>query len=267
VVTAARLRADIEHLKARRGALRGGVPTDPVELARVAGMEELDAWQERALRSEASRVLFNVSRQGGKSTVSGLLSADMALTVPSSLTLILAPSERQAKETFAKAAHFYMATGQAVPPDSYRKLGMELANGSRVEALPGTEKTIRGFSGVDLLIVEEAARVADELYYAIRPMLAVSGGRLIMLSTPAGKRGVFHHEWTEGDGWERYEVPATEIPRIPASFLEEEREALPSWVYRQEYACSFEETEDQVFTHEMVERAVTSEVTPLFGSG
>jgi hypothetical protein len=139
--------------------------------------------------------------------VSKLLSADTALRAPGSLTLILAPSKRQAKETFAKAAHFYLATEEIVPPDSFRKIGMELANGSRIEALPGTEKTIRGFSGVNLLIVEEAARVADELYYAVRPMLAVSGGRLVMLSTPCGKRSVFHHEQAEGEGWERYEVP------------------------------------------------------------
>ena len=96
-------------------------------------------------------------------------------------------------------------------------------------------------------------------------MLAVSGGALLILSTPYGKRGVFFKEWSEGEGWERYEVPAAECPRISPEFLEEEREALPSWVYRQDYECSFEETEDQVFTHEMVERAVTSEVTPLFG--
>jgi hypothetical protein len=69
-----------------------------------------------------------------------------------------------------------------------------------------------------------------------------------------------------GAGWERYEVKAEECPRITPEFLEQEREALPSWVYRQEYECSFEETEDTVFTHEMEERAVTSEVTPLFGS-
>ena len=188
----------------------------------------------------------------------------MALRVPGSLTLILAPSERQAKETFGKAARFYMATGQVVPPDSYRKLGMELANGSRIEALPGTEKTIRGFSEVDLLIVEEAARVADELYYAVRPMLAVSGGRLMMLSTPAGRRGVFHHEWIEDEGWERYEVPATHISRIPASFLEEERRALPAWIYRQEYECSFEDTEDQLFGYELVQSSITDEVTPPF---
>jgi hypothetical protein len=88
-----------------------------------------------------------------------------------------------------------------------------------------------------------------------------------MLSTPYGKRGVFYEEWTGGHGWERYEVPASQCPRISEEFLEEERATLPSWVYRQEYERSFEETEDQVFTMEMVERAVTPEVTPLFESG
>ena len=264
-MSTAQLRADLRRLRERSSSRRREMPSGPVELARVGGLAALDDWQHAALRSEAPRLLSNVSRQGGKSTVSGLLSADMALRVPGSLTLILAPSERQAKETFGKAARFYTATGQVVPTDSYRKLGMELTNGSRIEALPGTEKTIRGFSEVDLLIMEEAARVADELYYAARPFLAISGGRLMMLSTPAGRRGVFHHEWTEGEGWERYEVPATRIPRIPASFLEEERRTLPAWIYRQEYECSFEDLEDALFGYELVQSSMTDEVTPLFG--
>jgi hypothetical protein len=264
MVTVERLRRDIETLKVRV-ASRRRVPADAVELASAAGLAELDRWQLEALRSEAPRVLLNITRQGGKSSVSGLLATHTALGKPGALVLILAPSERQAKETFAKAADFYLAAGQVVPSDSYRKLGMELTNGSRIEALPGTEKTVRGYSGVDLLILDEASRVADELYYAIRPMLAVSGGRLLMMSTPYGKRGVFYEEWSEGLGWERYEVPASECPRIPASFLEEERKALPARVYRQEYFNSFEDTDDQVFAHEDVQAAISSEVTPLFG--
>jgi hypothetical protein len=62
-------------------------------------------------------------------------------------------------------------------------------------------------------------------------------------------------------------LPAAECPRISEEFLEEERETLPPWVFRQEYECSFEETEDAVFTLDMIERAVTSEVEPLFGAG
>jgi len=168
---------------------------------------------------------------------------------------------------FAKIAGFYRDLGRPVQPQGERKLSLELENGSKILTLPGSEKTIRGFSGAALLIVDEASRVADELYFAVRPMLAVSGGALMMLTTPYGKRGIFYEEWTSGHGWDRYEVPASECPRISEEFLEEERQTLPSWVFRQEYECSFEETEDAVFTTEMIEQAVTSEVKPLFGSG
>jgi hypothetical protein len=238
------------------------VPKSALELACRAGLRDLDDWQEDLLTSQAPRILLNITRQGGKSTMSGVLAVYKALSAPRSLVLILAPSERQAKETFAKAAALYR---RDIPADSYRKLGMELANGSRIEALPGTEKTVRGYSGVDLLILDEAARVADELYFATRPMLAVSGGRLLMMSTPYGRRGIFYEEWTGDGSWERYEVPASECPRIPTSFLEEERRALPRRVYRTEYECSFEDVEDQVFSHADVQAAISEEVTPLFG--
>jgi hypothetical protein len=201
--------------------------------------------------------------------MAGVVALHKALTVPSSLGLILAPAERQAKELFSKVATAYQALGHIIPADSYRKMGMELANGSRIEALPGTEKTIRGFSGVDLLLVDEASRVADELYYAVRPMLAVSGGRLMMLSTPYGRRGVFFEEWTSEAGagsWERYRVSASEVPRISETFLEEERRSLPARIFRQEYECSFEDVEDQVFGYEEVVGAITDEISPLFGA-
>jgi hypothetical protein len=95
-------------------------------------------------------------------------------------------------------------------------------------------------------------------------MLAVSGGSLIMLSTPYGKRGVFYEEWISGHEWERFEVRASQCPRISEAFLREEEETLPPFIYRQEYECSFEETEDQVFTTDLIDRAVTDEVQPLF---
>src|SRR5215217_5248616 len=223
-----------------------------------------DPWQEDLLLSSSGRALLNCCRQSGKSTMSAVIALHRALYHPGSLVLVLAPAERQAKETFGKVAAHYRELGYPISSDSYRKLGMELSNGSRVEALPGSEKTIRGFSGVDLLLVDEASRVADELYYAVRPMLAVSGGRLLMMSTPYGRRGVFYEEWTHGQGWERYEVPASQCPRISEEFLEEERQALPRRIYRQEYECSFEDTEDAVFAYEDVQAAISSEVTPLF---
>jgi hypothetical protein len=273
-VGTASLKRAVEDLKARapsHGRLL--IPRDRLEFADSLGIVP-DSWQERLLRSEASRVLLNCARQSGKSTMAAILALHRASWCPSSLVLILAPAERQAKELFTKVAEAYRTLGHAIPAESYRKLGMELANGSRIEALPGSERTIRGFSGVDLLLVDEASRVADDLYFAVRPMLAVSGGRLMMLTTPYGGRGVFYEEWTGGEAsWERYEVPASECPRIPASecpripasFLDEERRSLPRRVFRQEYECSFEETDEQVFAHADVAAAISEEVTPLFG--
>ena len=238
-------------------------------LDRVAFAKELgvfpDSWQEGLLRSASDRVLLNCARQAGKSSMSALIVLHRALYYPDSLVLCLAPALRQSQEVFGKILGFYRDLDRPVPPQAERKLSLELENGSRIVALPGTEKTIRGFSGTALLVVDEAARVDDALYFAVRPMLAVSGGALMMLSTPYGKRGVFFEEWIGGAGWERYEVPASQCPRITSTFLEEEWRSLPSRVYRQEYECSFEETEDSVFSYELVEQAITSDVAPLFG--
>ena len=238
---------------------------DRVSFAERLGLEP-DPWQEDLLRSASERVLLNCCRQSGKSTMTAIVALHRALYHPDSLILCLAPALRQSQELFSKMTGFYRDLGRPVSAVAERKLSLELENHSRIITLPGSEKTVRGFSGAALLIVDEAARVEDSLYYAVRPMLAVSGGSLMMLSTPFGKRGAFFEEWTEGAGWERYEVPASQCARISEAFLEEERRSLPRRVYRQEYECSFEETDDQVFSFEDVAAASSKDVTPLFES-
>jgi hypothetical protein len=238
---------------------------DRVSFAKRLGLKP-DPWQEDLLRSASMRVLLNCCRQSGKSTMTAIVALHRALYHPGSLILCLAPALRQSQELFSKMSGFYRDLGRPVSAVAERKLSLELENGSRIVTLPGSEKTVRGFSGAALLVVDEAARVDDSLYYAVRPMLAVSGGSLMMLSTPFGKRGAFFEEWTNGIGWERYRVPAGECPRISETFLEEELRSLPRRVYRQEYECSFEETDDQVFSFEDVAAAIRPDVTPLFGS-
>jgi len=223
-----------------------------------------DAWQRDLLRSTSPRLLLNCSRQSGKSTMAAIIVLHRALYHVGSLVLVLAPSLRQSQELFAKVASFYRSLGRPVPAQAERRLSLELENASRIVTLPGTEKTIRGFSGAALLLVDEAARVDDGLYYAVRPMLAVSGGSLMMLSTPFGKRGIFFEEWTGGAGWERYEVPASEVPRISPEFLEEEQRNMPGPWFEQEYMCRFVEAQDQVFGYEEVQDALDEEVTTFW---
>jgi hypothetical protein len=239
---------------------------DPVRLARRAGVEP-DPWQSDLLRSRARQMILLCSRQAGKSTVSSLLAVDEALHRAPALVLLLAPALRQSQELFRKVKSTLHALGEeagAVRQES--ALSLELGNGSRIVTLPGKEATIRGFSGVALLVVDEASRVSDPLYQAVRPMLAVSGGRIVLLSTPFGKRGFFHHEWTEGGpDWQRVRITARDVPRISAEWLEAERNRIGDWWFRQEYGCEFVETDDQVFSYDTIMAAVSEDVRPLFG--
>jgi hypothetical protein len=235
-------------------ALDLALALDPVRLLRLAGLKP-DAWQERALRSRSQRISLNCCRQSGKSTISAVMATHTALYQPGALVLLLSPTLRQSQELFRKCLGFYRLVSDSVPPESETRLTLELANGSRIVSLPGKEGTIRGYSGVALLVVDEAARVADELYYSVRPMLAVSAGRLVTLSTPFGTRGWWHEAWRSNEAWERYTITAEQCPRITAEFLEEERRTLGEWWYRQEYFCEFLDAETQAFSRLMVEAA------------
>ncbi len=236
---------------------------DPVVLAEQAGLQP-DKWQRDVLRSHAPRQLLNCSRQSGKSTTTALLTLHTALYEAGSLSLVLSPGERQSMEFLRKVTSLYRTLGRPVPAEAENKLELELSNGSRIVALPGVEGTIRGYSGVRLLIVDEASRVKDDLMAAVRPMLAVSGGRLLALSTPFGKRGWWYEAWENGGAtWERVKVTALDCPRITLEFLEEERRILGDIFYQSEYMCRFVDTVTQMFSTEAVERALSRDIEPL----
>jgi hypothetical protein len=236
---------------------------DPTLLCRRSGISP-DRWQVDVLRSKASQQILLCSRQSGKSTISSYLAVHTAIYQPNSLILVLSPSQRQSSELFRKVKSVYGSLHEACETESESALQLELSNGSRIVALPGKEATIRGFSGVSLLIVDEASRVPDALYQSIRPMLAVSGGRIILLSTPYGRRGFFYGEWVSNDtSWLRTKIVAYDCPRIPNDWLEQERKRIGDYWFRQEYLCEFVDTSEQLFSTESVMNSLTDEYIPM----
>lgn len=233
---------------------------DPVQLAAGIGMVP-DPWQADVLRSDHPRLLLNCSRQSGKSTVCAVKAVHVAVYQPGALVLLLSPSQRQSGELFRRVLATYKSLGRPVPSDAESATTLSLENGSRVVSLPGTEATIRSYSAVRLLIVDEAARVPDETIAAVRPMLAVSQGQLVALSTPFGTRGWWYDAWKHGGPtWRRVEVTAEQCPRISAGFLAEEKAALGEWFWRQEYMCDFMEAQTQAFAAEAIEALFSGEV-------
>src|SRR5215208_1729014 len=136
----------------------------------------LDPWQEALLRSEHPRVLIAAARQSGKSTMCAIIATHEILYKPGSLVLVVSRSARQSGELTTKIKRLYHDLGEPVKAEAERQTSLTLENGSRVITLPGDEATIRGFSGPSLILVDEAARVPDDVFAAVSPMLAVSGG-------------------------------------------------------------------------------------------
>ncbi|MEZ5355233.1 MAG: terminase family protein [Bryobacteraceae bacterium] len=233
-----------------------------------------DPHQTRVLNATTTRGLLNCCRQWGKSTSTAAKAIHHAFFHPRATILVLCPSARQSAEFLRKRSHFLEMIGIRPRGDGDNEISLLLPNQSRIIGLPGNETTIRGFSAVSLLLIDEASRVPDALYLALRPTLATSPGAAIwLMSTPNGKRGFFYDTWvgaahfdenTPPDNWSRITVQATDCPRIAASFLDEERATLGDLWFRQEYLCEFVEDEQSLFRQDDLLALLSDDIEPLF---
>jgi hypothetical protein len=237
---------------------------DPVRFAREVLDFHPDPLQELVLRPNNKHGILNCSRQWGKSTLTALKAVHRASQEHNALVLVVSPSERQSAEFVLKAAQFVRRLGLPVKGDGRNKISLLLPNGSRIIGLPSKEMTVRGFSAVSLLIVDEAARVPNSMYDSIRPMLAVSDGDLWLMSTPFGRRGFFYDEWTGSDpDWTRITATAEDCPRITQKFLNKERAKISEAWFRQEYMCEFTLESGALFDEALIRGCIRQELQPL----
>ena len=243
------------------------IEMDAAEFARVRLGFLPDEKQMDVLRSPAKRAILNCSRQWGKSTVTAAKAVHRAYSRAGALVLVASPSERQSAEFLRKASGLMRRLGVRPRGDGDNAISLAFPNGSRIIGLPGKEATVRGFSAASMILIDEAARVPDEMYEALRPMLAVGNGDLWLMSTPCGQRGFFYETWAGSSGnaeeWMRISVKATECPRISSSFLNGERGAMTQAKFSQEYLCEFHGDGTEYFDRELIEAAVDLSIPEL----
>jgi phage terminase large subunit-like protein len=225
--------------------------------------EELDPWQKKLLESTEERILIAAARQSGKSTMCSIIALHEVLYTKDSLVLVVSRSLRQSGELTRKIKGFYHQLGEPIEAEAEQQLSLTLTNGSRIVTLPGDEATIRGYSGPSIILADEAARIPDDVWSAVSPMLAVSEGRLIALSTPTGPMNKFAQWWQDYSDFERYLATAYENPRIDEEFLANERRHMTASEYAREYEVSFTANEHALFTAEMLAGAIDDDVEPL----
>jgi hypothetical protein len=232
---------------------------DAVAFARIRLCVRPDDWQCRLMRS-TSDVVALCGRRVGKSQSAGWVAAHHVVKGEGRTALCISPTQRQSGELFrlAKAAIVKALPDISFPTDN--RLSIELPNGSRLLSLPGDPGTVRSFTA-SLVTIDETQSLPDgglELFAAVRPMLATTGGRMIVLGTPLDRSGLLFDMWEGGiaESWQKIHVPSTLCPRIPAEFLESERRLLGEAIFRREYLAEFSASETGMFDRDLLEAAV-----------
>ncbi len=242
---------------------------NPVKFAERVGFPKLDDWQSRFLLSEDKRLICCCGRQTGKTAVTAIKSLHEALYTPDgeALILLISPSLRQSREVFKRILGMYHELDPSTRTQetvTENKSEVEFRSGARILSIPSSSGTIRGFSKVTTCVCDESSHIDPDTFEAVLPFLAVSDGRLIVLSTPYGNTGTFHDWYVHGgDSWTRFHVSSEDCPRISPEFLQNQRESLSEWAYNQEYKALFQSSAAAFFNMDEVRAAFTHDVTPL----
>lgn len=244
---------------------------DPVEFFRVATGFEPDSFQVTVLESTAQKIALMLSRRNGKTTVCSALALWVALyDQPGETVVLLAPSQRQSCIAMDMIVKMYASlSGETVEPlVSASALRLKFRNGSKIIAMPGSSDggTVVGHDAV-MILVDEAARVDEDLVNACRPFLATKGsrGRFVCLTTPWWARGWFHSIWIKDDpNWLKIEADVYSNPRIDKDWLEAERLEIGEPAFASFYLCKFLDEKDAVFPQELIDAAFANQLPALW---
>jgi len=262
------LERKIDHLSQKPPPL----PREHVEFCEKILKFKLTSYQKTLLRSNANRIIIRWARQSGKTKTLAAKAIIQASLHPKSTTLIIAPGLRQS-----------MIVGRWVGellsdmPREYRKSIVKqqlktifrFRNGSEIILLPNSENQLRGFAA-NMIIADEAAFFRnDETIFdnILPPMLATTGGTLVVSSTPWGKNTVFYRLNQDPD-FEKHVVTwkqANEEGVYHPTFIEQiekTRETRPQ-VYRMEYEAEFIEEIDTWLDQDLLAKCCSEELEYL----
>lgn len=228
---------------------------DPVEIMRQAFLVDPLDWQKEYLWEERPTVVLK-GRQVGASFSAASKAIRIVRYWPNVNAIIVSPTLKQSTEITTRARAGLKQLGDRLIQDSSSML--RLVNGSRIISLPGTAKSVRGWTA-RLLVLDEAAYISPETWTAARAIVA-TGGQLVVQSTPADEVGDYH-DLVVGDdpNWARFVVRSDEVPTISAEFLASERRSMGPDAYAMEYECQFGRAGASLFTAQRIASLILPE--------
>lgn len=231
---------------------------DPVLFAEILCGTELTDYQKEMIRDEHKRVIFCCGRQVGKTTVTSIKALWRAYCFDNQDIMIISATERQAEIVYRKIMDIVLAN-PIIRRDVNRLTmrRMEFKNGSIIRCLPAgvSGETIRGYT-CDMVIVDEAQSVNDDVFVSIMPALMVKRGQLILMGTPSkGKTGFFWKAWID-DEFSKHRVPSVASPFISKDEVEVFRRIKGEIAFKREILAEFVDADDAFFDLDLVKNAM-----------
>ena len=125
-----------------------------------------DPEQERLLATQERYVILNCHRQWGKTTVTAIRAVHQAVMKPKQEVVVVSTTLRQALELANRCREFGQRLGLGLGTRTGNPGSLVFPNGggfgTGIRPLPADANRVRGFTA-NFLIVDEAARVADEV--------------------------------------------------------------------------------------------------------
>ena len=162
----------------------------------------LDPWQLEFVNYKGDIALCS-PRQHGKSFAAAAKAVEFALNNPKSHIMIVSVTEDQAMELLQKCiayteyeCHSKIAKGKDRPTKSI----LTFTNKSviRTKAVGQSGFSALGYTN-HMLIVDEASLVPESIWESLTPTVLTTGGDIVLLSTPHGRRGYFFRAFTDPD--------------------------------------------------------------------
>lgn len=227
---------------------------------------KLDDWQKEYINTKGNTAV-RAGRQSGKSFAESLRVALFALLNPQTQTLIIGAVDRQSVELFEKVKSHIISLAKNNIKGRPTTHKIALSNGSKIIALPcgRTGYGLRNYA-IHKLVVDEAHYVPEEVFVAVRPMLATTGGTIDLLSTPRGNKGFFHDCFFD-DEFTTFHVHSRDCPRITPKFLASEKKRMTKLQFAQEYEAEFLDQLQQFFTKDLVESCILPPVSHPSSAG
>lgn len=232
-----------------------------------------DIWQKEILETEGN-ILLCTGRQVGKTTTFAKKAAERLISQKGARIIVASLTEDQAQLIIIMVLthleqnyKWEIARGKKAPT----KNKIYLKNGSMILARPvgNTGDAIRGFTG-DVLIIDEASRMPEDMWLAAKPTLLTTAGDIWICSTPFGKEGYFYEAYqNKNNRFKVFHVSSEEVienreisetwtieqRESALRFLDDEKRDMSELQYAQEYLGKFIDDLRRFFSDEIIKKS------------